>query len=97
MPLAPVTAPHVDAEYLLFRSPKPYLVRSTRSLGSTNCSSDWYSTCTTSGAPEPALIAFCSLVLLSPAPPVSTRFTLTFGYACSKAATCALADGVHVQ
>ena len=79
MPSAVVTAPHPAAVYLLSRSANPYGVRSSRSPGSTNCGSDWYSICTTSGAPEPALMAFCSLVLLSFAPPVSTTVTCTFG------------------
>src|SRR6266849_6155700 len=47
-----------------------------------------------SGAPEPALMAFCSLVYSVPA---LTRLTLTFGYFFSKAVTMSLDCGAHAQ
>src|SRR6516165_4580943 len=50
-----------------------------------------------SGAPEPALIAFCSLVYSAVAVPAFTRLTLTFGYCFSKAATMSLFCGAHAQ
>src|SRR5215469_10506029 len=50
-----------------------------------------------SGAPDPALIAFCSLVYSVVAVPALTRLTLTFGYCFSNAATMSLDCGAHAQ
>ena len=50
-----------------------------------------------SGAPDPALIAFCSLVYSVVAVPALTRLTLTFGYFFSKAVTMSLDCGAHAH
>src|SRR6185437_1703087 len=50
-----------------------------------------------SGTPEPALMAFCSLVYSVVAVPALTRLTLTFGYFFSKAATMSLSCGAQAH
>src|ERR1700759_5474498 len=50
-----------------------------------------------SGAPEPALMAFCSLVYSVVAVPALTRLTVTFGYFFSKAATMSLDCGAQAH
>src|ERR1700733_13513079 len=50
-----------------------------------------------SGTPEPALMAFCSLVYAVVLVPALTRLTFTFGYSFSKAATSCLSCGAQAH
>src|ERR1700749_3452622 len=50
-----------------------------------------------SGTPEPALMAFCSLVYSVVPVPALTRLTLTFGYSFSKAVTSCLSCGAQAH
>src|SRR5450756_418592 len=50
-----------------------------------------------SGAPDPALIAFSSLVYSSEPVPALTRLTVIFGYCFSNAATICLVCGAHAH
>src|SRR5581483_7296072 len=51
----------------------------------------------TSGTPEPALSAFCSLVYSVVEVPALTRLTVTFGYFFMNAAAMSLSCGAHAQ
>lgn len=57
----------------------------------------WYSICTMSGAPLPALSAVRSLVYCGVPWPALTILTLTAGYFCSKSATSLAMFGTQVQ
>src|SRR3984885_15819550 len=50
-----------------------------------------------SGTPEPALMAFCSLVYAVVLVPALTRLTFTFGYSFSKAETSCLSCGAQAH
>src|ERR1700733_6643331 len=50
-----------------------------------------------SGTPEPALMAFCSLVYSVVPVPALTRLTFTFGYSFSKAETSCLSCGAQAH
>src|SRR5690348_9448582 len=50
-----------------------------------------------SGTPEPALMAFCSLVYSAVPLPALTRLTLILGYAFSKAVTSCLSCGAQAH
>src|SRR5580693_2303170 len=50
-----------------------------------------------SGTPEPALMAFCSLVYSVVPVPALTRLTFTFGYSFSKAVTSCLSCGAQAH
>src|SRR5580693_5759147 len=50
-----------------------------------------------SGTPEPALMAFCSLVYSAVPVPALTRLIFTFGYSFSKAVTSCLSCGAQAH
>src|ERR1700749_2646196 len=50
-----------------------------------------------SGTPEPALMAFCSLVYSVVPVPALTRLTLIFGYSFSKVVTSCLSCGAQAH
>src|SRR5215213_8839162 len=75
----------------------PCSERSTSDSSCRNVSMNWNSICTTSGAPEPDLIAVRSLVYSSSPCPAFTYLILMLGCASSNSLTSLIMSGTHDQ
>src|SRR5829696_34243 len=75
----------------------PCSARSTSASSCRNVSMNWNSICTTSGAPEPDLIAVRSLVYSSSPCPALTYLILMSGCASSNSLTSLIMSGTHDQ
>src|ERR1700757_4927366 len=81
------TCPQVQGTKKGFASFAPYFAMSASPSVTMNDGRKSYSTCATSGAPDPAFSAVCNFVYSAGPPPTLFTFALMLGKACSNSFT----------